>query len=636
MKKVLIFLMTFLLASTKCFAQSCDVSVDGYSYCKMELIEFDAMAVPAVSPLNKARIYFDTSDLTLKCSEDGGAYQNCVGGAGGSGDITDVWSVSSGNVNALTAASGDSFNAALADSSIPGTQSTSLPATCTEGQLHQDTDSGGSESYICVLTNTWNKLATTDLYLDSLGDIGTVTTTAGRMLIADGTDYESVAISGDLTISGAGVAAVVADTIALSDLSDVNTTTKTTGRVFVADGTDFESTAIYGDVTLAASGETFIGNDKVQERMLKAIDAAGDEECLSYEATVGDFEWQICGGGSSSLLDLTDVASATVTAGRMLVADGTDWDSVAVTGDITIDGAGVTAVVANSIALSDLSDVNTTTATGGKILVADGTDFESVTVTGDITFPASGVVVIGDDKVLERMLKAVDTPADEESLTYETTTGDFEWQAAGAASALIDLTDVNTATATGGRILIADGTDWESMAVYGDVQMSAAGQALVVAETVVLTDLNDVNTATPTAGNLLVADGTDWESVGYASVGSDGSLTITGSGARTLFQTRIHTADDVPTLSSCGTSPTISATATDNGGKITVGTSASDTCTLTFSGSAWTNAPSCSVIGEDSAITLAATTTTTTLVITAPAATDFSSDVLMYNCFGQE
>jgi len=97
----------------------------------------------------------------------------------------------------------------------------------------------------------------------------------------------------------------------------------------------------------------------------------------------------------------------------------------------------------------------------------------------------------------------------------------------------------------------------------------------------------------------------------------------------------VETTGTAPTLSSCGTSPSISTTATDMGGKITIGTSASDTCTLTFN-SGWTNAPSCNVTGEDSAITLAATTTTTTLIVTAPAATDFSSDVIMYNCFGQE
>jgi len=88
-----------------------------------------------------------------------------------------------------------------------------------------------------------------------------------------------------------------------------------------------------------------------------------------------------------------------------------------------------------------------------------------------------------------------------------------------------------------------------------------------------------------------------------------------------------------PTISSCGTSPALAASSTDAAGKITTGSSASDTCTLTFA-SAYGSAPICMVVGEDSAINLGATTTATALVITAPAATDFSSDVLMYHCVG--
>jgi len=81
--------------------------------------------------------------------------------AAAAGDITDVWSCTTGNCNALTGAAGDSLDAGAADASSPATRSTTLPATCAEGQMHQDTDSGGSESYICTATNTWTKLAAT-------------------------------------------------------------------------------------------------------------------------------------------------------------------------------------------------------------------------------------------------------------------------------------------------------------------------------------------------------------------------------------------------------------------------------------------------------------------------------------------
>jgi len=38
-----------------------------------------------------------------------------------------------------------------------------------------------------------------------------------------------------------------------------------------------------------------VAADEILESHLKAVDAAADEECLTYESTVGDFEWQACG-----------------------------------------------------------------------------------------------------------------------------------------------------------------------------------------------------------------------------------------------------------------------------------------------------------------------------------------------------
>lgn len=65
--------------------------------------------------------------------------------------------------------------------------------------------------------------------------------------------------------------------------------------------------------------------DSILESMLKAVDAAADEECLTYESTVGDFEWQTCGsagiGGSTGATD-NAILRADGTGGATLQTSG--------------------------------------------------------------------------------------------------------------------------------------------------------------------------------------------------------------------------------------------------------------------------------------------------------------------------
>ena len=57
------------------------------------------------------------------------------------------------------------------------------------------------------------------------------------------------------------------------------------------------------------------------------------------------------------------------------------------------------------LGLGDLSDVGAVSYTAGKVLVADGDSFESVAVSGDVTLAANGAVSIGADKVTATHVK---------------------------------------------------------------------------------------------------------------------------------------------------------------------------------------------------------------------------------------
>ena len=86
---------------------------------------------------------------------------------------------------------------------------------------------------------------------------------------------------------------------------------------------------------------------------------------------------------------------------------------------------------------------------------------------------------------------------------------------------------------------------------------------------------------------------------------------------------------DTPALSTCGTSPALATGSTDLAGKITVGTTASNACTLTF-GTAFTAAPFCVVQNLTTGAGANVYAVNTTTIVWSSALAD--STVLMYHC----
>lgn len=129
-----------------------------------DLIAVSCVQIGSTTAASAACICRDAADRLFHdtdCDGVNDAGENFIDevGGGGAGDITDVWTCSTGDCSAITAAAGDSLDAGSANASSPATRSTTLPATCSEGQQHQDTDSGGTETYVCTTTDTWTKLA---------------------------------------------------------------------------------------------------------------------------------------------------------------------------------------------------------------------------------------------------------------------------------------------------------------------------------------------------------------------------------------------------------------------------------------------------------------------------------------------
>ena len=111
-----------------------------------------------------------------------------------------------------------------------------------------------------------------------------------------------VTIAGDLTISG----------------DDLTMGTNTSGHILVADGTNFNPVAVSGDVTMSSGGAITIANGAVENAML-ADDAVGADE-LAANAVVNA---SIASGAAIAFSKMADL-----TASRALVSDGSGDVSV--------------------------------------------------------------------------------------------------------------------------------------------------------------------------------------------------------------------------------------------------------------------------------------------------------------------
>lgn len=100
------------------------------------------------------------------------------------------------------------------------------------------------------------------------------------------------------------------------------------GQIIVGDGTTAASVAVSGDATLANTGALTIANDAVT---------------LAKMANLA--QGSLIVGGAAAAPTALDAS----TDAQILIGDGTDLNSVAVSGDITIDNAGAVTIAATAV-----------------------------------------------------------------------------------------------------------------------------------------------------------------------------------------------------------------------------------------------------------------------------------------------
>ena len=145
---------------------------------------------------------------------------------------------------------------------------------------------------------------------------------------------------------------------------------------------------VSGDATIAGGGALTIADNAVSLAKLAGITRGS--------IIVGD------ASGDPAALDVND-------DGKILVGDGNDVNSVAVSGDVALANNGAVTIADNAVTLAKMAglargniilgdssgDPSALSAGGnGKILVGDGNDLASVSVSGDIALANNGAVTI--------------------------------------------------------------------------------------------------------------------------------------------------------------------------------------------------------------------------------------------------
>jgi hypothetical protein len=199
-----------------------------------------------------------------------------------------------------------------------------------------------------ILTGTNEHLA---LMPNGTGNVGIGTTTPDQKLKVVGT-IEST--TGGFKFPNQQTMAAPT----LTGLSDVGSAAITAANVLVADGAKYQSVSMSGDITMSSAGDTQIGADKVGSPEIVS-DSVGSSEIKSSgviaaqytSATVTvDADGRVTNAMAGSLTGLTDVSIAATTGytvGSILVADSTKFVSNRTTMTVRTDtgnvGIGITA-----------------------------------------------------------------------------------------------------------------------------------------------------------------------------------------------------------------------------------------------------------------------------------------------------
>ena len=232
-------------------------------------------------------------------------------------------------------------------------------------------DDGTMKQVALTAFETYFESVLDTLSVTSVGalDSGSITSGFGTI------DTGASAITTTGAITGGSL---TADDVAVNGKVITMTGSASDTAVFTA-GTDGTLTIVTTDADAAAANITITADGTFEvDGTTITLDSSGD---IDLNAAGGDVFFK--SGG-------TTFGSATNTSGNLIIKSGT-------TTALTFSGADVT--IAGDLTISG-DDLTMGTNTSGAALIADGTNFNPVVISGDISINTSGVAAIGSGVIV--------------------------------------------------------------------------------------------------------------------------------------------------------------------------------------------------------------------------------------------
>ena len=238
--------------------------------------------------------------------------------------------------------------------------------------------------------------------------------TATQILLANGTILtltpESSGISSNDSDSNVPSNAAVKDYVdtEITNLIDNSPSALNTLNELAAalgDDANFSTTittALGNRLRIDVSNQGLSSTEKTNALTNLGVSSSPTELNILDGATLSTAELNFVDGVTSAIQTQIDAKQDTLTAGTGISISGTT-----IATDLTnlVDTGAIQSDAVTAIKLAQFDD-NMTAATGGDILVSNGTDFNNVTMSGDVTIASSGATTIGSGAVVTGMLAA--------------------------------------------------------------------------------------------------------------------------------------------------------------------------------------------------------------------------------------